>query len=64
MNDLSSELGLLKRQVRDVQSVAGNVRHLLRRLVDGRASIDRAGGLAARAAVCVIALGRSVHCEQ
>lgn len=58
MNDISSELGSLKRQVRDVQSVAGNVQHMLRQLTGGRASIDRPGGLVARAAVCA-ALGHT-----
>jgi len=62
MNDLSSEVGLLKRQVRDVQSVTGNVQHMLRKLVDGRASaFDRPGGLVARAATCAV-LGHIQKC--
>ena len=53
MNDITSEIGLLKRQVRDVQSVTGNVQYLMRKLVDGRASVtDRPGGLVTRAALC------------
>ena len=55
MNDIS-KIGLLKRQVRDVQSVAGNVQHLVRRLVDGRESdggiMGKLANSLARARVC------------
>src|SRR4029077_2841287 len=51
MNDLTAELGLLKRQARDAQSVMGNIQHLVRKLVDVRASAhERPGGLVARCA--------------
>ena len=55
MNDLTAEVGLVKRQVRDVQSVVGNVQHLMRKLIDGRAAADdRPGGLVARHATCAV----------
>jgi len=48
MNDLSSTVGLMRREFRDVHSVVSCLDHQVRRLVDGRAStIDRPGGLAA-----------------
>jgi hypothetical protein len=34
MNDLTADIGLLKRQVRDVQSVAANIQHLVRKLIE------------------------------
>ena len=47
MNDLSADIGLLKRQVRDVQSVAGNIQHQVRKLDQPR-TMERPGGLVAR----------------
>src|SRR5262245_12371476 len=34
MDDLAADIGLLKRQVRDVQSVAANIQHLVRRCAE------------------------------
>lgn len=50
MNDITAEIGLLKRQVRDVQSVTGNVQHLLRRLIEGGSTPRRDGSLVVRLA--------------
>ena len=50
MNDITAEIGLLKRQVRDVQSVTGNVQHLLRRLIEGGSTPSRDGSLVVRLA--------------
>jgi hypothetical protein len=49
MNDLTSEIGLVKRQLRDVLAVASNVDHRTRKLVEPSA-IHRSGGLVARLA--------------
>jgi hypothetical protein len=54
MNDISSTIGLMRREFRDTHAVVSRVDHQLRRLIDGRASIDRPGGLTARAAVCAL----------
>jgi len=51
VNDLNAEVGLLKRQVRDVQSVTGNVQHLVRKLIEIREPDARPGGLCVRSAV-------------
>jgi len=63
VNELNAEVGLLKRQVRDVQSVTGNVQHLVRKLIDLRTPDDRPGGLCVRSAVAswFVHLGR--HAE-
>jgi hypothetical protein len=54
MNAITAEdFRLLKRQVRDVQSVAANIQHHLRKLTEPRAS-PRPGGIVARLATCVI----------
>jgi HK97 family phage major capsid protein len=52
MNDLSSTVGLMRREFRDVHSVVSRMDHQVRKLVDGRAAPDRPGGLIARSALC------------
>jgi hypothetical protein len=54
MSNLSSDtVGLMRREFRDVHSVVSRMDHQLRRLTgDGRATINRAGGLVVRAGLC------------
>jgi hypothetical protein len=52
MNDLSSTAGLMRREFRDVHAVVSRLDHQLRKLIDGRAVLDRPGGLIARSALC------------
>jgi integrase len=52
MNDLSSTVGLMRREFRDVHAVVSRLDHQLRKLIDGRAVLDRPGGLIARSALC------------
>ena len=41
MNDLSSDIGLLKREFRDARSVLSRLDSQVRRLVDGRPAFER-----------------------
>ncbi len=41
MNDITADIGQLKRQLRDVQATASNVQHLVRRLVEPEAAVAR-----------------------
>ena len=55
MKDLSHEIGLLRREVRDCRSISGNVDHKLTRLIegaDGAARPRRDGSLVVRLVAC------------
>ena len=54
MNDISSTIGLMRREFRDVHAVVSRMDSQVRQLVGGRAANDRPGGLIARAAVCAV----------
>jgi len=54
MNDLSADIGLLKRQVRDVQSVAGNIQNHLRKLDQPQRARPSPQHLFARAMCCYV----------
>lgn len=62
MNDLSNDIGLLRREVRDARAIASNVDHKLTRLIEGGCGARRDGSLVVRRAACQLiarAEGRS-----
>jgi hypothetical protein len=60
MNDLSADIGLLRREVRDVRALANNIDHQTRKLFEPRAR--RAGGLCARLATIAL-IASAVICR-
>ena len=54
MNDLSSEAGLFRRELRDVRTVTQNTDIRLRRLLEAALPVQRPGGLTARHAFCAV----------
>jgi len=60
MNDLSHEIGLMRREVRDARAIASNVDHKLTRLIEGTAGSRRDGSLIAGLAACQL-LAKSEH---